>query len=106
MDTVNEYLKANATFTLVNGKIPYPTPIKHIVCKDGFTMSVQVGDCLYCHPRKNFAWPYDEVEIGYPNQKEELLVPYSDGWDEGVFSYVPIGIANEIVEKHGGICDA
>ena len=43
---------------------------KKVICKDGFTMSVQAGETQYCHPRETGAPRYTEVEIGFPNEPE------------------------------------
>lgn len=39
--------------------------LKKIVCKDGFSISVQASGCHYCSPQK-VAPTYDLVECGYP----------------------------------------
>ena len=44
----------------------------HVVCADGFTMSVQCGQSLYSSP-KDVAKRYREVEIGFPSEPEELI---------------------------------
>jgi hypothetical protein len=51
---------------------------KKVVCKDGFTMSVQAGETQYCHPRETGAEKYTEVEIGFPNRSEDLLLEFAD----------------------------
>ena len=40
----------------------------HIVCSDGFTMSLQAGKGLYCTPRET-SFEYTAVEIGYPSSE-------------------------------------
>ena len=77
-----------------------------VVCNDGFTMSVQVGRGLYCSPRIDESDYYHEVEVDYPSEREELLMPYVE--DETiptntVYGYVPIEVVNEVIRKHGGI---
>jgi hypothetical protein len=49
-----------------------------IVCSDGFTMSVQANEYAYCEPRCNDAEEYDNVEVGYPSKREELLMEYAE----------------------------
>lgn len=45
-----------------------------IVCKDGFSMSVQAGLYLYCTPRTDLSsGNYSAVEIGFPSEPEELV---------------------------------
>ena len=87
-----------------------------VVCKDGFTMSVQASNYHYCTPRINDAEGYLEVEIGYPRQREPLLDKYVEGfglWVEGenddsnfieaVYPYVPAEVVIEVIMKHGGM---
>jgi hypothetical protein len=83
-----------------------------VKCNDGFEISVQ-GHCgAYSTPRDDFSDFYAEVEVGYPNQKEELLYQYMkkrnrDYWDEqekyDIFPYVPVNLIDEIITKHGGL---
>ena len=42
-------------------------PYKAIKCKDGTSLSVQVGEGLYCSPRNNYG-PWHLVEVGYPTE--------------------------------------
>ena len=48
---------------------------KRILCADGFNMSVQASETSYCEPR-NDRGPYKEVEIGFPSEREDLLMKY------------------------------
>ena len=77
-----------------------------IECNDGFSMSVQGGTSFhYCTPRENVN-EYEEVEIGFPSEKEELIMQYAENKDEPtdtVYGYVPIETVEAVVEKHGGI---
>ena len=80
---------------------------KRLVCADGFSMSIQANNGAYCSPR-NDEGPYHEVEIGYPNMVEFLILPYAE--DElnpsnTVYSYVPSEIVLEVILKHGGFID-
>ena len=77
----------------------------HVICKDGFKMSVQAGQSLYSKPR-DVADYYEEAEIGFPSEEESLLMNYCE--DETnpcgtVYSYVPCSIIDTVIEKHGGI---
>lgn len=49
-----------------------------LVCRDGFTMSVQASHTHYCSPRNDYG-PYTHVEIDCPSTKHRSLSPYSDG---------------------------
>lgn len=78
-----------------------------IVCNDGFTMSVQGSSGHYCEPR-SVEKDYYRMEIGFPSQREESLMPFIDGDDktdptDTVYGYVPCDIIDEIILKHGGI---
>lgn len=103
-----------------------------VICNDGFSVSVQANDCAYCLPRitqglldgelyysgafdfnepdaygfTNRFIPYVEVELGYPSEVEEDLLPYAE--DESnptntVYGYVPIEIVDSMIQRHGGI---
>ncbi len=84
-----------------------------IVCKDGFSVSVQAGMTMHSNPRENGHEAYKEYELGWPSKHEKLLDEYSDGWwEEGpedwtkmAYAYVPKKVVNRIIRKHGGIVD-
>lgn len=73
-----------------------------IKCADWFSMSVQASHGHACEPKitcystDNFI--YKEMEVGFPSDNEELLNEYnSGGW---IYSYVPVDVINDIIEKH------
>ena len=84
----------------------------NVICKDGFTMSVQCGQSLYSSPR-DVAKRYREVEIGFPSVPEPLIAEYAEDWEiegdddpklcETVYGYVPVKLVNKVIKKHGGI---
>ena len=84
--------------------------MKKITCKDGFTVSVQATYTHYCSPREtirsehfNF---YNEFELGFPNKKDKLLMPYCEDNKrpkDTVYSCVPKDIINQVIKKHGGL---
>ena len=79
---------------------------KNVVCKDGFTMSVQAGETQYCHPRETGADKYTEVEIGFPNRPEDLLLEFAEDSDrptETVYAFVPASLVTLVIAKHGGM---
>jgi hypothetical protein len=81
---------------------------KKVVCKDGFTMSVQAGEAQYCHPRATGAERYTEVEIGFPNRSEDLLLEYAEdsrALTETVYPYVPAPLVALVIAKHGGMVE-
>ena len=77
-------------------------------CKDGFSMSVQAGFGCYCYPRVSGSLAYYSVEIGYPSAEEKLLLKYADNENDPtdtVYGYVPIGLVEKVIKKHGGMDD-
>ena len=80
-----------------------------IVCSDGFTMSVQANEYAYCEPRYTGAEQYETVEIGYPSQREELLMEYAESSyndtdpTDTVYAYVPAALVFAVIVKHGGM---
>ena len=101
---INEFIQKYRKVTkLVPGMTSSHTP--HVVCKDGFKMSVQAGQSLYSEPR-DVADSYEQAEIGYPSAEESLLTSYAEDGDnlcDTVYGYVPCSIIDEVIEKHGGI---
>jgi len=80
---------------------------KITVFNDGFSVSIQASSTHYCTPRYDVG-PYTEVELGYPNQVEELLLPYAETPENPcmtVYGYVPVSVIHELIKKHGGICE-
>ncbi len=81
----------------------YDTRFPPMVCADGFKMSVQGHYGTYSHPRDDFADRYSAVEVGFPSEREELLMPYIDGGPDTdptdtVYGYVPVEVIEQIVE--------
>ena len=101
---INEFIqKYRVVEKLVPGMTRSYNP--HVVCKDGFKMSVQAGQSLYSTP-KDVADDYDEAEVGFPSTEETLLTTYAEDNDnlcDTVYGYVPCSIIDEVIEKHGGI---
>ena len=82
--------------------------VPRIVCKDGFSMSVQAGKYYYCTPREEHPQAWDEVECGFPSEKESSLMEYAECPDtptDTVYGYVPVQVVEEIIERHGGIVE-
>ena len=80
---------------------------KRVVCADGFTMSVQADDFTYCLPR-NDEGPYTAVEVGFPNEYEELIIDWAEDDSsptETVYGYVPSHIVSLVLAKHGGMVE-
>ena len=117
---INEFIKNNlkvknlakSSDPLMNHMLT-SSRLPHIVCSDGFTMSVQVGYSLYSEPKK-VAKRYSAVEIGYPSDHEPLIEKYAEtffkedemdvtDYTDTVYPYVPVKIVNQVLKKHGGI---
>ena len=101
---INEFIQKYRKVTkLVPGMTSSHTP--HVVCNDGFEMSVQAGQSLYSEP-KEVVDSYEEMEVGYPSTEELLLVRYAEDGEnlcDTVYGYVPCSIIDRVIEKHGGI---
>lgn len=80
-----------------------PMVNKHVVCADGFSVSIQASHSHYCEPRQDEG-PWIEVELGFPN----MPVPSLDRWADGdpetadVYAWVPVGVVEELIASHGG----
>lgn len=77
-----------------------------IVCADGFSMSVQANAGAYCEPRVTGAERYEAVEIGYPSEREPLLIEWAEDPSEPtntVYGWVPSERVSLVIAKHGGI---
>ena len=105
---LKEYLKLSYN-PICAGIVKMSLPRPALICKDGFEVSVQAGEYLYCHPRQDDC-DYDEVEIGFMKPFDKWIVDeLNKGYtnkslsEEDVYGYVPIGMVDELLEKHGGI---
>ena len=99
-DIVNEYMKNNRA-------TDWPC-VERLHCNDGFSMSVQAHKHSYCSPRTDPTATnyYFKVEVGFPSEREELLMEYVEDYDnptDTIYAYVPVGVVQEVIEKHGGI---
>ena len=77
-----------------------------VVCADGFTMSVQAHAGAYCIPRMTGAPVYREVEVGFPNMEEPMLMEWAEEADkptDTVYGFVPVQIVTNVIAKHGGM---
>lgn len=94
--------------SIINVPIYRPGGIRivpRVRCVDGFEMSVQAGRTHYCAPRKDVG-PYRSAEVGYPSEREELLMPFAEEPDDPtntVYGYVPVEIIEQVILKHGGV---
>ena len=101
---INEFIQKYRKITkLVPGMTSSHTP--HVICNDGFEMSVQAGQSLYSTPKDDVDH-YEEAEIGFPSAEESLIARFADDEEnlcDTVYGYVPCSIIDEVIEKHGGI---
>ena len=114
---INEFIKNNLKVTTLSEDplmkhMMTSSRLPHIVCEDGFTMSVQVGYSLYSEPKK-VAKRYSKVEIGYPSDHEPLIekwaefTPFEDDeepdYTDTVYPNIPVEVVDKVLKKHGGI---
>ena len=81
---------------------------KRVLCKSGFSMSVQAHFGAYCSPRTDNAESYNEVEVGFPSSVEPLLMEWCDNKEDptgSVYGYVPVQVVTNVIAKHGGMVD-
>jgi hypothetical protein len=99
-----KYLEETKDITNVAGH-QYQSRRERIVCNDGFSMSVQAGEALYCTPRDNHG-PWDSVEIGYPSALEPLILGWAETPEDpkgSVYGFVPISVCDAVIAMHSGI---
>lgn len=98
MMNINTYLASQHAAN----KAPFA---KRIFCADGFSLSVQAGRSLYCVPREDVG-PWSSVEVGFPSQREEALMPYIDMPEadptQTVYGYAPVEVVEALIAEHGG----
>ena len=114
---INEFIKDNLKVTTLSEDplmkhMMTSSRLPHIICADGFSMSVQVGYSLYSTPKK-IAKRYSAVEIGYPSDHEPLIEKWAEfapfdedvvpDYTDTVYPYVPVGGVDKVLKKHGGI---
>ena len=81
---------------------------RQVVCADGFTMSVQAHQGAYCTPRISGAHKYTHVEVGFPSEREDLLIEFAEEPErptQTVYGWVPVQTVTNVLAKHGGIVD-
>lgn len=97
--TVKEFLIC--TYEIVDfGMGKFQTRRPHVMCNDGFTISIQADEFTYCNPRKNMTGgEYTHVELGFPSERDELIEEYRQG---DIYPYVPMELVEKLIEKHSG----
>lgn len=103
---LQSYMKMTLKIISLPGGYQYQEARPRIYCKDGFNLSVQGGRSLYSEPQQDGVTNFENVEVGFPSEKVDELMPYVEDErnpTETIYSYVPIEIVEAIIEKHGGI---
>ena len=85
----------------------YPEKREHVVCADGFRVSIQASSHHYCAPldQRHNDGGYDLFELGYPNQQDDFIQPFAESPDnptQTVYGFVPYKVVEKLIEKHGG----
>lgn len=78
-----------------------------IVCRDGFSASIQASETHYCSPRAMTDF-YHSMEIGFPSEVDNLILEYAEDVDNPtgtVYGYVPVEVIVALIEKHGGFAN-
>lgn len=105
---IKQFLKQTTNIVGIGG-FSYQKTRPRIVCKDGFSMSVQAGEGIYCAPRMCLDnGEYESVEIGFPSNEEPLINEYAENstdYTDTVYGYVPIELVDEVIAKHGGLSE-
>ena len=129
---LNYWLKETIDIDMIPGVTAFQKVRPRIVCNDGYSVSVQASEHMYCEPRYtqwqnedgwqvingDYLWarstprdfetdhftPYESVELGYPSKADELINEYAEGDDytNTVYACVPVDIVEKLIEKHGG----
>lgn len=76
-----------------------------VICNDGFSISIQANQFTYCKPR-NILEKWTCMELGYPNEKEDLIIQYAEDQTrflDTVYPYVPMQVIASVINKHGGL---
>tara|TARA_Y100000310_G_scaffold206005_1_gene206364 strand:+ start:11299 stop:11556 length:258 start_codon:yes stop_codon:yes gene_type:complete len=71
-------------------------------------MSVQAHESSYCTPRVSNAEKYTAVEVGFPNEREPMLMEWCEDVDDPtgtVYGYVPVQVITDVIVKHGGLVE-
>ena len=81
---------------------------RRVVCKDGYSISIQAHEGAYCSPRQDVAECYSLVELGYPNQSDSLIDHLAETPDKPkktIYGYVDVNTVYLLLTKHKGIIE-
>ena len=84
------------------------SPIKRLICNDGFSVSIQCGYMFHGTPRSELddTREYSAFELGFPSHADELISEYAEDAEsptDTVYPYVPRTVVEQLINKHGGI---
>lgn len=102
----NRPFGGNNTLSDIYDKYMFFMP--HIVCIDGFTISIQVNHNNYCGSEngfRQFGYEWKVVEWGYPSEEIDP-VKYGAEYSESTLNTVcscETALMDELLEEHGGI---
>lgn len=68
-----------------------------VVCKDGFTFSVQASSWHDCHPRVD-GTSFTHYEVGYPSEEPQYIEI-----DDEVASWIAVDLILGEINYHGGL---
>ena len=82
-------------------------PRPRVKCADGYSVSIQAGDGdgIFCWPHVDTDY-FTHVMMHHPTVLDEELLPYRmdlNDEHEFFFFFVPVAVADKVLEKHGGI---
>ena len=75
-------------------------------CYDGLQLSIQASSFHYCCPKVTGCQEYKSVEVGYPSERIEALMPYAENPKQPtntVYPFVDVELLDDILREHGGI---
>ena len=106
MKGIQDYLQKTMKIIKM-GSTAFQEVRPRIICNDGESVSIQAGRLLYSSPREDGSKKYSAIEAGFPS----AIPPKS--WNEymeveesptkTVYPFMPIEIAQEFIDAHGGI---
>ena len=104
--TVRSFLTATSRV----GSDGLQTARPHVLCADGFELSVQAGEQFHSIPKKDLHdGAYTCVEVGPLGYAEESLLPYAEEKhdpEHSINSNVPVEIVDALIQKHGGFFES
>jgi hypothetical protein len=127
--TLNNYFRLITVSIFSNSKMNYREDYfccPRIVCKDGFSVSLQINNANYCESDKGYrelGSDWISAEFGFPSENDEDMFQYCEKWgsptwtedgEEIPFSEdgfditdsvgrIPLDVMQKVVDKHGGI---